>query len=255
MFESKNPRTPWPTNQPSTNNGAWIWRDVNGNASVDANEYSAGDVEGSYTYAWSVDLNGNVWEGTQRGVRKYTLQGLDSVGNPVYTYAQSTLYPVAGGFANIMKVNYVAATDTMYVSGYLNGASDGGCWGGVGSTLTRIDNFTQSTPTTKWMIALPWDCTSKAVPASMDVAGNAVFMVDLAHQENGASLGTGILRVYDAVTGMQTVSFYPGSIVGGGSKIGWTDTGYALHAFERANGQYVVSTEDDLFGKILIYTW
>ena len=266
---------PWPPNQPAGNNDVWLWRDANGDGVTDAAEYSPGDAAGGGSWAWSVDSAGNVWEATSQGIREYPLQGLDGLGNPEYTLASSVVRMVPGGFSSIGRIQYIAETDTMYVSGFVGSASSGGCWGVPGSSLARIDHFlgatileTGTTPGTDaavgeaetsgmaavtWIVDLPFACTgSQVFVGAWEVAGDALFSVD-GRSDNG--LASGLLRVFDVATGQQTVSFFPGEAVGGAANCGWTDQAYALHAFERHNGQYVVFVEEDLNGKVLMFTW
>jgi hypothetical protein len=63
------------------------------------------------------------------------------------------------------------------------------------------------------------------------------------------------MRVYDANTGALTASFYPGDSVGGQADVGWTDIPHAVHAYELPDGSYVVFSEDDGHGKVLVYSW
>ncbi len=241
---------PWPVNQPTANNGAWIWRDQNGDSSQNSNEYEAGDSGGNDRYGWWVDLNGDVWQGTQDGVRRYQIQSLDPNGNPIYHLANSTLFPLPANLTWIGRLIHQEATDTVFITGYQGSETDDGCWGTLGKTLVRLDHFTTN-PTIAWQTKMPFNCSTGEAPKAMDIAGQALFT---AESTDGGS-GGGYVRVYDIATGIQTVQFYPGSAVGGSNGVSWTDIPYALHAFERRNGQYLLLNEDDLFGKILSYSW
>lgn len=248
---STNPSAAFPPQQPSTN---WIWRDLNGNGIIDASEYGAGDLTLKSQWAFQVDDAGNIWAAGPKYILKYPVQGLDSLGNPIYSQLTSKTYSLPGQYTSIQRLHYVPATDTMYVSGFFSGQSAGSCWGSVGPNFTRFDKFTSGTPAQTWQIALPFDCGVSGIAKAFDIAGNAIFVQDAGPAGKGA-LGPGVMTVYDANTGKKTIAFYPGSAVGGQTYLGWTDIPYAVHAYSLSNGTYLVFTEDDVHGKVLMYYW
>ena len=154
-----------------------------------------------------------------------------------------------------MRVVYDASDDAMYIGGFTGTATDGGCWGGTGSTIARYDNFTKSsTPTLRWQISLPWFCNTangNSVQKAFDVAGDALFVVTSSNYGSGQ----GPVMVYDTNTGAQTLTFSGGTIVGGYQNLGWVDIPYGIRAFELQNGRYLVFVEDDLYGKEVMYYW
>jgi hypothetical protein len=238
----------FPRNQPD---GVWIWRDANGDGAFDKNEYSAGDAGLNGSFAWSVDEEGNIWAAGD-AIRRYKVQGLDPRGNPVYETNKSEVFNTPLDFSRVERLHYVPATDTLYVTGFRPGQSDDGCWGQVGKSLARYERFATRRPAKQYQIELPSKCDGLVVPKAMDIAGDAIFIVDV----SSGGHGTGLLRVYDAKTGATTLSFHADpAVVGGISNTGWIDIPYGLRAFRRANGQYLVFVEDDFKSKVLMYSW
>jgi hypothetical protein len=238
----------FPANQPE---GVWIWRDGNGNGGFDENEYSPGDAAANGSFAWSVDDDGNIWS-VGDAVRRYKVQGFDDRGNPIYDKNKSDVFNIPPDLSRVERVHYVSSTDTLYLSGFRLGQSDDGCWGQVGKSLARYDRFASRRPVRRFQIELPSTCDGLMIPKAMDIAGDAIFIVDV----SSGGHGTGLLRVYDAMTGTRTLSFHADpEVVGGISHTGWIDVPYGLRAFRRSNGQYLVFVEDDLKSKVLMYSW
>ncbi|MEA5575252.1 hypothetical protein [Anabaena sp. UHCC 0451] len=234
----------WPPHQPAK--GEWIWRDKNGNGAFDQNEY---DNSQDYPYigGWWVDTKGDVWKTlrTQDGIRHYPLQGLDSKGNPIYTYRSMQKEKTPSIFRDLRRIEYFPETDTMYLSGFtVDHPASGDDWGVVGSEIARFDNWSQGNRNPRWRTVVPYDTTGKreVSTAAMSVAGDYVFAV---------TVKTAEVYVYNAATGKLVHKFGPGPEVGG--KSGWVDIPHGIRAFRRANGEYLVFVEENLYGKVIIY--
>ena len=160
------------------------------------NEYSAGDAGLNGSFAWSVDDEGNIWAAGD-AIRRYKVQGLDPRGNPVYDTDKSEVFNIPLDFSRVERLHYVPATDTLYVTGFRPGQSDDGCWGQVGKSLARYERFATRRPAKQFQIDIPSNCDGLVVPKAMDIAGDAIFIVDV----SSGGHGTGLLRVYDAKTG------------------------------------------------------
>jgi hypothetical protein len=241
----------WPAGQPSY--GEWMWRDTDGDGVVEANEIKGNPSTGN-TVAngyWWVDENGAVWLGTlASGIRKMPLQGFDAQGNPIYSYASAVQYPMPAPFTRIARVNYFAATDTMYITGYttdyLKDPADNTHWKEAGRVLMRYDNWSSGTPTRTWGHALPWvtNTTPQQTTVSIAVAGDYVFV---------AELYTPKIDIFDNRTGAYVGALTPGAAVG--RTTGWVDVYMGISAVKRGNGEYVVLVEDDARAKFLMYRW
>ena len=172
--------------------------------------------------------------------------GLDEHGNPIYDPATMVRYPIpfAGYWQRVM---YDADSDTMYIGGYLDEETDE-CWGLIGKRIMRFDGWLSGERTLRWDLELPYTCGTdtdgEILPKAMSIAGNYLFTVDVY---------TATVHVYDLVTAAPIGTMSPGESVGGIS--GWIDIPYALHAVQRAAGDYVLLVEEDLYGKIIVYNW
>lgn len=234
----------WPPNQPAK--GEWIWRDKNGNGAFEENEY---DISEDYPYigGWWVDTKGDVWKTlrTEDGIRHYPLQGLDSKGNPIYTYRSMQKEKTPSFFKDLRRIEYFPEIDTMYLSGFtVDHPASGDDTGVVGSEIARFDNWSKGNRTPRWRTVVPYDNTGKREisTAAMSVAGDYVFAV---------TVKTAEVYVYKASTGKLVNKFSPGPEVG--KESGWVDIPQGIRAFRRANGEYLVFVEENLNGKVIIY--
>ena len=234
----------WPPYQPEK--GEWIWRDINGNGAFEKNEYDSSE-DYPYMGGWWVDSKGDVWKTlrTQDGIRRYPLQGIDTKGNPIYSYSSMQKIKTPSIFNDLRRIEYFPETDTMYLSGFtIEHPAFGDDTGVVGSEIVRFDNWSRGNPTPKWRTVVPYDTTGqrKVSTAAMSIAGDYVFAV---------TVKTAEVYVYKAATGELVQKMSPGPEVG--NKSGWVDIPYGIRAFRRANGQYLVFVEENWQGKVLVY--
>jgi hypothetical protein len=176
MFSSSH--RDWPENQPSE--GSWLWRDLNGDGSIQDNEYeSLGDA--SSIWGLEVDSKGDVWQASEEGyIKHYRFQGLDVYGSPIYTTNASEEIPMPAPFTQLERIKYFPETDTMYLSGYtIERPKTGGEWGIVGTEIIRYNNWSK-TRDIQWRVNLPYnpEADSKLIVKAMDVAGDRIFAVD-----------------------------------------------------------------------------
>jgi hypothetical protein len=238
----------WPAGQPSY--GEWMWRDTNGDGVVDANEITSNPSTGSTVGDgfWWVDRPGNVWLATPTsGIREMPLQGLDSIGNPIYQYTGSKTFPMPQQFTRLGRMVYVSQTDTMYLTGFTSAIPwNSTLWKEAGPLLARYNNWSSGNPSLQYTVSLPWNTQSdpQVTTVGVAVAGNYIFVAELFTQK---------IDVYDARTGQEVGYMTPGASVGGTS--GWVDVYLGISAVERDNGEYVVLVEDDARAKILMYRW
>lgn len=139
----------WPFHQPAT--GKWIWRDLNGNGTMEGaeagldNEYEPNGEAAVHIWAWTVSENGDLWTANERPtsssilpIRRYRYKGLDGFGCPVYHGTNDTqtcsdgscieefVKPAEFGpfcdpaqcTTGVTRALYVPSSDTMYLSGY-----------------------------------------------------------------------------------------------------------------------------------------
>ncbi|MBE9033657.1 hypothetical protein [aff. Roholtiella sp. LEGE 12411] len=236
----------WPPQQPEK--GEWIWRDSNGNGTFEKNEYD-GSKDYPFIGGWWVDSKGDVWktlrtqDGT--GIRHYPLQGIDTKGNPIYSYSSMQKQTTPKIFTDLRRIEYFPETDTMYLSGFTEDhPAIGDDNGVVGSEIARFDNWSQGNRTPRYRIVIPHDTTGKreVSTAAMSVAGEYVFAV---------TMKTAEVYVYNIATGTQVQKLKPGPEVGGES--GWIDIPYGIRAFRRSKGEHLVFVEEDWKGKVIMY--
>jgi hypothetical protein len=236
----------WPPHQPSS--GEWIWRDSNGNVTFESDEYdSSKDLP--YLGGWWVDSSGDVWKTLRTqdgvGIRHYPVQGLDAKGNPIYTYKSMEKQKTPSMFTDLRRIEYYPATDTMYLSGFTKEHPEiNDDTGVVGSEIIRFDNWSRGNRTPRWRTVIPYDTTGKreVATAAMSVAGDYVFVVTVKNP---------VIYVYKTATGAQVQKLKPGPEVSGES--GWVDIPYGIRAVRRSNGEYLLFTEDDQKGKVIMY--
>jgi len=240
-------KQPWPLTQPAT--GEWIWRDKNGDGVLDPDEYDSKPTNAPGLWGWSVDSQGSVWQATEHdGIRKFAVQGLDKFGNPIYSYATMETVPTPSLFTELCRAEYVSETDTMFLAGYTTDRPhSGGEWGIVGTEIVRFENWRQGNRTPAARVVLPYDGLKEAKKfiKSFAVAGDYLFA--------GEGREPCAIYVYNARTGASVGKLQPDATVGSNS--GWLDFPYAVRAFRRANGEYLIFAEEDLDAKIILYRW
>ncbi len=237
----------WPAGQPEK--GEWIWRDANGNGSPERDEYDSRPVDAPGLWGWCVDSQGTIWQATEHdGIRKFAVQGLDKLGNPIYTYASIQSLPTPALFTELCRAEYVPETDTMFLSGYTTDRPHrGGEWGSVGTEIVRYEKWNEGNRVPSVMIVLPYDGLKDArlFIKSFAVAGDYVFA--------GESREPSAVFVFEAKTGKAVGKLQADETVGQSS--GWLDFPYAVRAFRRSNGGYLVFVEEDLDAKVIVYRW
>lgn len=237
----------WPPTQPEK--GEWIWRDNNGNGMLDAEEYDSKPTNAPGLWGWCVDSQGGVWQATEHdGIRKFPLQGLDKLGNPIYNYASMQVIPTPPLFTELCRAEYVPETDTMFLSGYTTDhPHKGGEWGIVGTEIVRFEKWNAGNRTPNARVVLPYDGLkdAKKFIKSFAVAGEYLFA--------GEGREPCAIYVYNAQTGAAVGKLQPDATVG--SHSGWLDFPYAVRAFRRSNGEYLIFAEEDLDAKVILYRW
>jgi hypothetical protein len=265
-------------------NPMWIWTDAaSTSASNGDGQFALSEVTVSSTVSmgdWDVDSKANLWlfnynnfqysykAGWPQNIVELPLQGLNGVGNPEYSPNTAIVYAVPSEFLFMTRGQYIAETDTMYISGYAQGTPFlylNATPQPAGNQIARYDHWsTQTQHKASWVAPLAATPGVKAAPGqpqvysfgyvdTWHVAGNRVFAGYMAGSTNpaGNKVPGGTVDVYDATTGAFLNSLLPGANIGGG--IGWMDIRYAVRAFQRANGEYVVFAEDDGFRRIVVY--
>ncbi|MFJ8791732.1 hypothetical protein [Streptomyces sp. NPDC102462] len=241
----------WPPYQPAQ--GQWIWRDMSGNGAFEVGEYlqpGTGLNSPGNCWVWFVDTAGDIWEGGDRDLRRYPLRGFDTHGNPVYDYASMVTIPLPAPFTTVRRLRYDPATDVMYMAGYTPAAPfENAYWKEAGKVLARYDRWSTGNRTPTWTVPLPWDtaATPAVTTVSLAWAGDYVFSVGVQTR--------GKVWAWRADNGAAVGSWEPDGTVGGVDRTGWVDIPYGVSAVRRSTGEYLVTVEEDLFNKVLVYRW
>ena len=226
--------------------GLWLWRDLNGDGARTAEEHVALDAEEDSWDSWGMhaDSNGGMWftAANTNELLYFPYGGLDEHGNPIYDPSTMVRTPIP--FTGYwQRVIYDADSDTMYIGGYLEEERHDS-WGLIGKRIMRFDGWLSGQQTLRWDLELPYSIDGDILPKAMSIAGDYLFTVDVY---------TAMVRVYDLATAAPIGTMRPGESVGEIS--GWIDIPYALHAVQRAAGDYVLLVEEDAYGKIIVYNW
>ncbi len=235
----------WPANQPAS--GGWIWRDLNGNGAFDPGEFAqpAGRGDLSTGWAWSVDIQGNIWTGSEGGaIREYAFGGLDANGSPKYDFAHVIASSAPSLVTKLNRLEYVPTNDTMYLGAFTTTTPQpaDGNWGVVGTEILKINNWSTGNRTPAVRISLPYNSNSVYMKC-MSITGDYAFVAEC----KGSNV-----HVYNLNSGSEVGTFNGSGTFG---NLGWVDIPYGVRAYRRTNGQYVVLVEEDYNAKILMYQW
>jgi hypothetical protein len=188
----------------------------------------------------------------ENAIRHFPCQGLDAMGNPIYSFRSAVTAPAPAPFddaahSQIERMQYVAETDTMYLSGFTADHPDAHRdWKTSGPVVCRYDHWSEGRAL-RWQIVVPFEPAQVAgshhrTPDAISVAGDRLF--------NGY-LARGEIRVYDTGDGHYTGSLLPGPEVDNAG--GWIDTMYGVRAAQLKNGEYLVFAEEVWHEKVLMY--
>ena len=245
----------WPKRQPER--GEWIWRDTDGDGSLDPGEYdSNGGKDAPGSQGWWVDETGNVWQATEtQGIRMFPLQGLDRKGNPVWSYAAMRTFPHPTGFKEVKRLRYLPSTDTLYVGGTTDEHANQH-WKPMGPVIARYDGFLKSKePKRAWRIVAPYAKGSSGhescEPMGFDSAGEYLF-VPYTGASKELGFTTGHIEVFRSADGSSVGFMEPSKEIG---EIGLQDIRECLTARKRGNGEYLIFLEEDWKSKVLMYRW
>ena len=223
----------------------YCWRDDNGNGLVEATEISipAEGERSEWSASASVDSRGDIWEPQGRkGVRHIPLKGFSPSGAPIYDFADETIIPRPVDFIAVRRADYYADSDTMVLSGYTweQQARPNEQWVGAGREIIIYDDWNKETRTIRCRI--PFLATSISGHDFLPTR-NLLF---------AAEVETAVVFCYDTRTGKLLGIIEPDPDVVG--NVGWVDMpGGSLHAFERKDGEIVITVEESYLQKEMVY--
>lgn len=243
--------------------GEFIWRDTNGDGSPYGNvgnEYVHPTVEANADVTgWWVDTAGNVWQTTtSHGIREFLFGGLDSVGNPIYSYHHMRTFATPAPFTDPRRLVFDPSSDTLVLSGYTAASpapvTNSHDYKFAGTTLAVYHDFTkQPTQAAAWVREIPYtqsdsDAAHKTI--TLTTAGDYIFVGYFTGADNQLNSDIHVFAISDgAPAGVIT----PGPEIGGRS--GNTDMEDGTAAYQTPGGGYLIFDEDDLYAKTIMYEW
>jgi len=221
----------------------WIWTDTNGNGAFDAGEYEQIPELGIINFQF--DDQGDIWvaNGAQNHLlQRMPLQGFTASGAPRYTGATIQDIPLPGTLQLVNNLCYTPSTGIMYLLGSTNRYRT------QGTHLVKLTNWNNPPGTNYQQIAWQSDEIPSWKPTAsshqlISVAGDFIFSAylmqswpDVYRASDGSYVGT--LPV-------------PANL----QPVGWLDQKQGMHAYRRANGEYDIYVEEDIFNKTCLFRW
>ena len=225
-----------------------ISRDSNGNGKFDPDETTPG-ASGYYQY-FDITADGGICRiGNAVGpatITYYPCQGLDRLGNPIYTAATSKTWPGPAEFGSIRKVVYDTKNDSMYVGGQAVSSVEDAV-----VRLCRYDKWS-STRTKAWDVTIPYE--DKNYTPEISYGAGRALSVRQTGQYVFIQYGYGYIRVHDKETGASLGTIKPTlhGFSGGGGQV---DITHGMTAYKRTNGEYIIFTEDAGHNHIVMTRW
>jgi hypothetical protein len=261
--------------QPANNNGSgdgYIWSDANGDGEPQTSEFAQQPLGGSgvtfYTQDAYLDDNGDMWfvagASYASGVGdiwRYPHGAQDSSSGLMGYGSNPINYGVPSGFASVERVVYVAATDTLYVSGWASGSSNPGgedyardC---AGNQLARYDGWEahngQVAPA--WTAGLPYTAKGSNYGVQIEnfrVAGDYVFPYAFEVNNGGGVCSNGsFIYQYSAANGAYNGQICPAPEVNGWGGT-WFDMLDSMQAYQLPNGEYVLTSQNEIDDGVVI---
>jgi hypothetical protein len=132
---------------------------------------------------------------------RFRFQDFDKLGYPIWNFENLDLFPHPAEFAQVKRIRYGVATDTLYLGG-CTAEHKNQHWKPMGAVVYRYDNFLKGSEPGKtngklrWKIVLPYVAGSKGhkscEPMGFDIAGDYLFA-----PYTGASKEAGIKTGHD----------------------------------------------------------
>jgi hypothetical protein len=190
-----------------------------------------------------MDSKGDLWQGgRESGIWRWRFLGVDQRGVPRYATKPETS-PMPAPITDLLRVEYLPETDTMYLTGQTKERPiSGGEWGTAGTVVCRWDDWTKPSRKLRYVQPIPYEA-GKTFMVSFAVAGQLFAVVDCKTAE---------VFLYDNRTGLPVGSVKPGPEVHGES--GWIDIRDGIRMVRLKNGDYRIFAEEDYKGKAIVYT-
>ncbi len=200
--------------------------------------------------------NADVWKAYGSTITGYRCRGVNDDGE--LEWDEPVTFGKPEAFGHLLTVNYAGGeSDTMYVGGFPPGEQPHGWWH-VGSLLARYDNW-HDEPELVWSIELPYAHEERNVPdrvvnSVIVVEGDYVFVNYCIYNTDEPEIDTpGVINVYRKDDGSFVGEIFAGPEVHWQSS--WHDIRPAFDVKQRANGEYVILSEENWKAKTLLFRW
>lgn len=226
------------------NNRRWLWTDKNGDGSGmnQPDEYSFYNFSDVRLKGLDVDNEGNIYLGSvsNGNVYKFPTNGFDAKGNPQYSIKSMEVFANVGPSANSMK--WVQETDLYFVANH-------------SENMTAVDiwqNWSSPSRTKARTVTIK---ASLASGNARQVTADKDYFYIIYVMDGGPSSGgkPGEIGVYKISDGSFVGYMIPGPEIGDCSS--WIDMNTAVKVHVTPTGKRIITSEDDLVGKILVYEW
>lgn len=225
-------------------NRRWLWTDKNGDGSgmYQTDEYSFYNFPDVRVKGLDVDNEGNIYLGSadNGNVYKFPLNGFDSKGNPQYSTASMEIFANVGDGAYSMK--WVQENDMYFVSNNMD-------------NMTAVDIWQNWSSTSRSKVRSVTIKPSLAGGQARQLTADkeyfyVIYIMDGGPGSNGKPGEIGVYKISD---GSYVGYFIPGPEIGDCSS--WIDMNSAVKVHVTPTGKRIITSEDDLVGKILVYEW
>ncbi len=235
--------------------GPFLWVDANGDGDMQQAEYQA-VPPGSH--AAMMDVNGDLWINTggwkpdQGKISKVPFTGCNKHGVPTWDFAKSTEKPIPTdtGIHRLSKLSYDAVNDCLYLGVWTRKHPfPGGGWEqmSVGPVVQCYANWSTA-PKLRWeTVVVPPEGLKGKVPKAWSIEPDYTFIGYTWKHKKLA------VDIYDNRNGKRVGRLLPTQEIGGVT--GWIDMNDGIQTHKRADGTYVVFTEEVWMAKGLYFLW
>ena len=237
-------------------NDQQFWYDRNGDGYREDSEIAPtelGDCMGYY-----VDENGDVWILNQSGkIYKFRFSGIDKNDVPKYTTENLETFskPAESTITTFRRIVYLPEDDILLLGGG-NEEHPVQHWKPMGPVVEKYEAWSK-TSRKVFTKVLPYQIHDGKhetyEPFGMSIAGDYIFIV-FQGKVPDHNLPRGTVGVYELKSGdLKGYMFTPESFAT--EHLGIMDVIWAVNAYKRSNGEYVVFIEEDGRSKVTMFRW
>jgi hypothetical protein len=251
----------------SNKNRRWRWLDTNGDGHPQVDEFEEFYVGAMMGSCVDVDESGAIWYGGRGeysdyyhdgGMTRLVPGGLDANGVPRYPLAalERPAVPFTDYGAASMRLKYLPATDTLFISG-----SDDSWFDRV---IYRYDHYSDPARRTQAFMVdlgyedldmefhLDWPVMKEmTIPHGFTADEDYIYVVYLDLGRDARVRGE--VTIYDARDGHKVGWIVPGEETGGYS--GAIDLTNPINVVTCTNGEKIIMVEENGAGKVMVYRW